>query len=83
MLSISNQFYFTMNNQSSIQITSDQVFHEIMKHIKIDCHYIVCEKLNNGLVKLVRVSSSMQVANIFTKPLCPTSFKKMNSKLGM
>jgi len=70
------------DNQSAIQISSNQVFHKRTKHIELDC-YIVREKSLNGLLKLLPVRSSMQLADIFTKPLSPTQFKTLISKLGM
>ena len=69
-------------NQVVIQIAHNQVFHKWTKHIEIDFH-VVREKLNTGLLKLLFIPSSLQVANFFTKPLPTAQFNILFSKLGM
>ncbi|WVZ04689.1 hypothetical protein V8G54_018035 [Vigna mungo] len=52
------------------------------KHIDIDCH-LVREKFQSGSMKLLPVSSSQQLTDIFTKSLSPSLFSTLHIKLGM
>ncbi|XP_019172651.1 PREDICTED: uncharacterized protein LOC109168052 [Ipomoea nil] len=73
---------FFYNNKSAVAMAENHVFHERTKHIKIDCH-LVREKVSNGLIKLLLVSSTNQVADGFTKPLPANLFRSFISKLGI
>lgn len=52
------------------------------KHFKIDRHF-VRDKVQDGTMRLLLVSSTKQVEYFFTKPLHLKSFLALSSKLGM
>ena len=70
------------DNRSAIQIAHNDVFNERTKHIEINCQFIR-HNLLQGTLTLQYISSQDQLADIFTKPLPPGTFRTLSSKLIM
>lgn len=68
------------DNSSAVALASNPVFHACTKHIEVDVHFIR-EKVASKFINVGHVSSSEQVADIFTKPLTRDSFEYLRSKL--
>ena len=62
------------DSQSAISLSKNQVHHEKTKHIDIKLHFIRLE-VSKGTVKLVKVHTSNNVADMLTKPIPKAKFE--------
>ncbi|KAL9232098.1 hypothetical protein vseg_007243 [Gypsophila vaccaria] len=70
------------DSKSAIDLAHNPVYHERTKHIEIDCHFIR-DAILEGLISTAHVSSSSQLADIFTKALAAPQFLTLLGKLGV
>ena len=74
--------FILVNNQSAIALVENPIFHAQSKHIEV-CHHWVCEKIEDGTIKLDYVPMANQIVDIFTKLLNSEKFKKFCNALGL
>ena len=83
-LDISSPFPMPMHcdNQAAIFIAGNSTFHEHTKLIEIDYHYIR-DKVMSRVISTPHVTSSHQVANVFTKSVTRISYDSTCTKLDI
>jgi len=54
------------DNQSAIDLTNNSVYYDKIKHIDMR-HYFICILLKDGVLSLVKIHTSQNLADILTK----------------
>ena len=82
MLNSKDPTILRCDNQSSVKLAKNPVFHAKTKHIEIHYHH-VRDKVTSKILDLQHIGSSDQLANIFTKALGRILFHKHKAQLSL
>ena len=70
------------DNDSPIKLALNPVFHDKTKHFEVEVHF-VRDRVSKGILKIVKINSELQRADIFTKALSSKPHDFLCSELGL
>ena len=71
--------YLYGDNKGTNAMTANPVRHSASKHFEVEDYY-AREQVSRGLISVHYVSSSENIADIFTKALPPISFDRLSNR---
>jgi hypothetical protein len=70
------------DNQSSIKLANNLVYHARSKHIETQ-HHFIREKMQSKEIDIIYCNTNENMVDIFTKPLGKTKFEIFRNQLGV
>lgn len=70
------------DNQSTIAMTKNPVYHNRTRHIKTR-HHFIRELVSKGSIQIMYCSTNDQLADMFTKPLLAAKFEYFREMIGV